>query len=280
MTTKPLVESFRDAADIQRHMLRPEHHGGRAVYGLNTHDFVFSPVAERQFWEWHAEREIENRRAALAEAEARQDAFNRKIAERKLALELARPFIEIIGTPVLRSPSDGALRVRCSRGGGPGPIRYYWIGFRETWRRGAADGGWTKWRTDFRPWNLPYEDTVYGLDPFREYDVAVIGGHKYGSVESIPVRVVWPGEAIQDAGGGRGGSGPAEAMSVEGTAEPAPAAGWEHHFSGVWGNAWGGSRASRRGGATARSRMPGSCCRAASEGSSRRFSCSMGGRSA
>ena len=231
MTGKTHVAAFIDEADIQAHMLTPEDHGGKAIYGLNTHRYDFSPEAERQFWDWHFRREAEQHEQALAEYQAKQDDLNRLIMERRLALHAARPEIEICAGPKTYDAETGMVRVRCTAGDGPGPIRYYWVGFRETWRRGEANGGWSKWRTDFRPWNLPYETTLQ-LDPSKEYDVAVIGGYRYGRVESIPVRVTFVPESKMETGTAQ------ETIVQDPPGDPNVPPAHAHTFSGVWGHAW------------------------------------------
>ena len=230
-SARPLVSRFEDEDDIKAHMLRPEHHGGRAIYGLNTHDFVFSPEAERQFWEWHHRTEIQQRRERLRLYQAKHDAFNALIQERRLAVLRARPDVEIVAGPTLRDKTDGAVRVRVTAGKhGTHPLRHLFIGVRENWRAGEPDGGWTKWRTDFRPYQLPYEQTVFGLDPAKDYDIAVIGSNRYARVESLPLRVNFtvprPTSAVpQVAGDPDDGSPPPKLV--------------RRTLAVTWGKAWG-----------------------------------------
>ena len=230
-----LVGTFQDDADIAAHMLPPEH----GYYGLDTHTYRFSVAAQRQFWDWHFRNEERIRQERLAEHERKTAEFNRKINERRAAIEAAKPAIELAGQPTMRRHDFGVV-VRATVGAGPGPLDYYYFAYRPVEMRGQPDHTWTKWRVDFLAHNMPKEEVIYTLDPNREYDIAVYGGSRHGGVYSDPVTVSMQG------GVGTAPEAPAapESAPQQQAAEEAPPKPPEapeirgHRMGGVWGNAW------------------------------------------
>ena len=187
------VERFKDDADIQKYMLTPEDHGGKAIYGLNTHKYDFSEVATQQFWEWHFRNEREAAKQAMDEHEAKTKEFNRLIAERKLAIAEAQPAIRIVKGP-FKTSRGIMVRVEAMVGNGPGPLDHYAIMHRRPEQASAPEGGWSQWMKSRRPWNLPFQETVI-LDGNGDHEVAVVGSNAHGRSVSETLLV-----RAQDAG--------------------------------------------------------------------------------
>ena len=234
--SKTFVERFQGDADIQRHMLTPEDHGGKAIYGLNTHKYDFSEVAEQQFWEWHFRNEREANQAALDEHEAKTAEFNRLIAERKVAILGAKPAVELVGEPMEMGYGKWVHRVRMLIGAGPGPLDYWWLGFRKASNRHMGIEGYSKWRTDKRAHNLPHEWAVTHLERGETYDFAVIGGNRHGRVASDPVSAAY--EAQPEPAAPEPATAPEPASERVEVPAMKPDLAHEHRFSGTWGNAW------------------------------------------
>ena len=231
------VESFRDDADVAAHMLPPEH----GYYGLDTHTYRFTVVAQRQFWQWHFRNEERIRQERLAEHDRKTAEFNRKINDRRARVEAAKPKIEIVGEPTMRR-NDFGVKVRATAGAGPGPLRYYYFAFRPVELRGQPDHTWTKWRTDFGSHKMPKTEVIYTLEPHRAYDIAVYGGSSHGGVYSDPVTVsMKPGTAREPTPAPvpePEAREPQKQQLADPVPEPDPV-NPERSVVGTWGLAWG-----------------------------------------
>ena len=119
--------------------------------------------------------------------------------------------------------------------------------FRPGELRGQPGHTWSKWRTDFRPHNMPKDELIYTLDPNREYDIAVYGWSPHGGVHSDPVTVAMQGGTAREPTPPPQRPEPTSAPSADPGIEDLIESGGlvdaqsapHHRFAGTWGNAWG-----------------------------------------
>ena len=190
------VERFASDAEIQGYMLTPEDHGGKNVYGLNTHRFRFSDEATAQFWDWHKRNEEASNKAALEEHERKTREFNRRAAERKAELEADKPSIVVIRKAMM-SETDGRVLVEIRSGAGSACERFNIVHRKAGSRLLGPYGNWSQWGSgNIRRYRLPFGDTVCMLDPRHDHEIAVIGSNNYGRIESDPVTVSFDAELM------------------------------------------------------------------------------------
>lgn len=234
------VETFKDDADIEKHMLSADH----GKYGLDTHTYRFSVTAQRQFWRWHFQNEERIRQERLAEHERKTAEFNRRINTRRATVDAAKPAVELVDDPVDMGDKWGQ-RVRMQIGSGPGPLNYWWLGYRPAHNRHMGIEGYSKWREDRSAHQLPHVWAVTGLHKGVEYDFAVIGGCSHGSVASDHVSASFEQGAQQEQETTKPPAPQQQAqpesepeLSLEPKPEPKPEV-IGHRLSGTWGLAWG-----------------------------------------